>query len=429
MVSATADFDNFNASSFVGYYRESIVQKSTGWKAVPNGSYTVTGADEIHVNYYPVSSTLQVNPNHVDTRNSEWSAHWTPAWTGVASSDISKGVYTYGIETPVNDPTRVGYKFTGWESNTLAGSMPSLPNSGKYIFGATAGAVDTLTATWKANEDTKYVVKHYFQDLNYNKEKYTLRDAENFEGKTDDWLTLSELSNSYDHFTYKEGKVGDTVVDKTQILPDGSLEINLYYTRDKYKIETSSEGSGSIDDTITGIFYEDTKTISYEPKDGYYLQYLVVDDTKIAGKDLNVYLKSYKFANIDKDHEIKAVFKAIPKITVTTEMASRLKNVDVPWNMISVVKITGTDYLGNHYTYYRSIEGAGSVKLQVPAGTYTVSQLGVDRWKQTGVTGVTHCTVSGTNGVCDTSDYDAHVKFINDIVDWSEYSDNDVDVQ
>ena len=392
-----------------------------------SGSETFAQDTTIYAKWIPLTSKLIVYPDSPDAVSAK--PEWAATWNGSSDKQELEGKYTESIDIPL--PQKIGYTFVKWLSNpdTLNGTLSSFTAAATYAYGTVKDTVDTITATWKANDDTKYVVKHHLQDLNYNSVTYTLKDTQKFAGTTDAWLTVADLKNSYNHFTYKECKVNNQVVDKAQILPDGSLEINLYYTRDKYKIETSAEGSGSIDATITGIFYDDTKTISYKPANDYYLQYLVVDGTKITGKDLNAYLESYEFANISKDHEIKAVFKTIPQITVTTEMASRLKNVDVPWDMVSLIKITGTDYLGNEHTYYRSIEGAGSVTLKVPAGTYTVSQLDVDRWKQTAVTGVTHCTVSGTNGVCDTSDYDASVKFANDIADWSEYSDNDVDVK
>lgn len=77
----------------------------------------------------------------------------------------------------------------------------------------------------------------------------------------------------------------------------------------KYKITTEID-NGTITDTETDIPYGDSRTVTWKPKEGYYIDSVTVD-----GKETGVD-GSYTFDNITADHEV--VVKTLPYHTVTT---------------------------------------------------------------------------------------------------------------
>lgn len=74
----------------------------------------------------------------------------------------------------------------------------------------------------------------------------------------------------------------------------------------KWKIETSKDGEGTITDSILGIETGASKTISYSPADGWYVDSVTVDGTAVS---VDSYPSSYTFSNISGDHRIHVVFK------------------------------------------------------------------------------------------------------------------------
>ncbi len=144
---------------------------------------------------------------------------------------------TYNIETPtftLINPTKTGYNFKGWCGGKLvAGAMPALGTTVKVEIGTTGDLL--FAATWTARTDIKYKVNHYLMDT--NGVSYTLKDTKEYNnGTADSYISISDLKQNYNGFTYKEGKVNNAVVTSAKVEPDGSLVIDLYYTRNKYKL-------------------------------------------------------------------------------------------------------------------------------------------------------------------------------------------------
>ena len=131
-------------------------------------------------------------------------------------------------------PERVGYTFIGWYNGST-----------KYDSGTwkTANHI-TLTAKWKANTNTPYVVNHYQQNL-YDDE-YTLVETDNKTGTSD--APLTPARNSYAGFTAPSGQT-------VSINPDGTLVVNYYYTRNSYTI-TFFENGGNDVASITAKYQE-----------------------------------------------------------------------------------------------------------------------------------------------------------------------------
>ncbi len=212
--------------------------------------------------------------------------------------------YDTGNFCTMNDdcPTRTGYTFTGWYLKDSNGSLSEqiYDGAGNAINGTSlwghwdnnwhwryAGDV-TVYAGWKANQDTSYTVRHWKQKLyidgttqyanpkEHNETNYFLADTDNLTGTTDSQVTPA--IRNYKGFTAPD-------VQTVTIKPDGSLVVDYYYTRNRYKIDDtdnndSGNDTGNTDsdkgngiDKITGggeYFFEEEVTMEAYVKTGYH---------------------------------------------------------------------------------------------------------------------------------------------------------------
>lgn len=182
--------------------------------------------------------------------------------------------------------TRAGYTFTGWKCSE-DGNIYAAGTTYRINPGTTALNI-TFIAQWTANKDTKYVVRHWKQKLYLDGTKkyadgsrhdtvnYFLADTDNLTGITD---TLVKPSlKSYEGFTSPS-------VQTVTVKGDGSLIVDYYYTRNKYKIDDGDKKGGSDDgsdtdsdkgngiEDITGggeYYYEEEVTMEAAVKKGYH---------------------------------------------------------------------------------------------------------------------------------------------------------------
>ena len=176
---------------------------------------------------------------------------------------------TYDIETAtftLNNPTRVGYTFIGW---VTADDEQADPEMEMKVQEGSHGAIKFI-AKYTPNEDTKYVVKHYKQQLDgtylesEDPDKDKPDDVDNLEGTSDSKVEP-------DVKTY----VGFTSPDKVEIsiAPDGSTVLTYKYTRNKYKLTWNYVEYGHCeDDVIEGDVYYDQpidKIPVHVLRDGY----------------------------------------------------------------------------------------------------------------------------------------------------------------
>ena len=100
-----------------------------------------------------------------------------------------------------------------------------------------------LVGTWTANPDTKYVVEHYTENLDGT--TWKLEATENKTGTTD--TKAAYPAKTFTGFTYDETKTTWTGKTNTDTVPmikgDGSLVIELYYTRNDYAVSYEYESA------------------------------------------------------------------------------------------------------------------------------------------------------------------------------------------
>ena len=151
------------------------------------------------------------------------------------------------------NPTKLGYTFIGWTrtDDNATEEERTTPNLQVTIEKGSVGNKE-FTANWVANNTTTYVVNHWLQNIDgqfeqYDENNYTKDFAEEKIGQTDTAVTPPVIE--YEGFTSPEAQ-------QAIILPDGSLVINYYYTRNKYTFTLEeAEGVSLIDSTDNGDYY------------------------------------------------------------------------------------------------------------------------------------------------------------------------------
>lgn len=157
------------------------------------------------------------------------------------------------LGTLPNPSNVAGYSFNGWYDSRFGGSPVSpskkVPLNGLTCFGY-----------WSPS-NVNYTVNHYLMNLDGT--TYSLDSSESKSSPSNKVLDLSNLAKTFTGFTFLEGKIGGSVKSYTNVLPDGSRVIDLYYSRNQYKLDVNSyidgkysknmNGAGTFDLTINGV--------------------------------------------------------------------------------------------------------------------------------------------------------------------------------
>lgn len=139
-----------------------------------------------------------------------------------------------------NTFTKPGYTFAGWSTKPDGSVMYADKESVKNL-ATHSGEVITLYAQWEA-EKVSFMVRHYTESLSGD---WELQGTDIKAGVTGNDIIPSAFVKSISGFTYKVAKVKDVVIDKATILGDGSLIVNLYYTRNSYSVVLQKDGGVS----------------------------------------------------------------------------------------------------------------------------------------------------------------------------------------
>ena len=201
----------------------------------PNESITGWYTDKNYMN--KVDSVTLKNAN-VDLYAKVETGHWI-------TFDSNNGSYVApqfvtDKTTEPTAPTRAGYTFAGW-----------LLNGAAFSFGDALDADITLTAEWKAEETVSYTVIHWQENANDN--EYSYKESETKTGAAGS--ETAATAKSYTGFTAQ-------TIEQQTIAGDGSTIVNVYYTRNEYKVRFYNKyGAKEYENlAITAKYGEDIST-------------------------------------------------------------------------------------------------------------------------------------------------------------------------
>ncbi|WP_170841411.1 InlB B-repeat-containing protein [[Clostridium] fimetarium] len=221
-----SDSDTFKSETLK--YKESII--------VPATNPTKFGYD--FKGWGAIALTMPAN-------NISYSAIWegkkhvvTFAYNdGTENSEAISQTYGSNYVLPESTPIRAGYAMNGWYTIALGGNEVD----GNTIM--RINLAHKLYAQWVVGTNTKYVVKHYQQNVEDNEYTQILEDAQSLNGVTD--ANTNAVVKIYSGFTAQS-------FSQLVINGDGSTVVEIYYNRNPYTLTfIPDNGSQNIVSTVT----------------------------------------------------------------------------------------------------------------------------------------------------------------------------------
>lgn len=169
------------------------------------------------------------------------------------------GQYQYGQSVTIEPTVKIGYLWNNWTG--------SLENASQKITFTMFFEDMTLSANATAKDNITYIVNHWQQKINaestdFTSDNYDFIEDDNLTGTTDSLVEYEDLLKSYDGFTVKyeekeevvevedeDGniveEIGNVSINSASIKGDGSLVIDIYYTRNVYYVQYDGNGADS----------------------------------------------------------------------------------------------------------------------------------------------------------------------------------------
>ena len=280
----TSSFKNTSYTSNGTLYAHWKAKPSVAIPVISKTGYTCswnTSADGKGTTYNAGDVTDKLNTQTlyaVCKANSYTVSYNSNGGSGTMTNDTA--TYDSNFITKKNTFTKTGYTFNGWnEKADGTGTVWGLTTSGVYESGKTWKWTYTknitLYAQWKANTNTKYVVKHYKQKLDgtYPSEA---DDTDNLTGTADS--SVSPAIKSYAGFTSPS-------LQTVTIAADGSTVVTYKYTRNKYTFTLgSTTGITTTGSTASGsYYYGSTITLKASANTGYIFTGWTSSNTSLVG--------------------------------------------------------------------------------------------------------------------------------------------------
>lgn len=229
-----------------------------------------------------------------------------------------------------------------------------------------------------------------------------------FKGYT---VTINATSSA--DFTGKQGSDGKVILKNQASITAQNTSTpetktsNAVNTEVLFKIDTKTDGHGTITASMTGISGGSSKTITYTPNPGYELDTVTVDGKKIEKVD------SYTFSNISKNHDISVTFKPTEdnKIILTKKVAEDDVNMS-NGTPTAIFEVSGTDLNGEKHTYQKIVlldsstlkDGYYTASVtfdNLISGNYAASEVDTSRYEPSSIVASENASVSGKVLNCD----------------------------
>ena len=195
-----------------------------GW-SFTNGSNAAIGETltigEANVDLYPVIKEVTWVIFHSNDENSTNATYTPPIYvlTGEKVGDVQ-------------NPTRYGYTFVGWNTQKDGSGTWYNKAGAQKLSDLSVSSNLNLYAQWKG-ERVKYKVLYWWQ--NANDDDYTLHETEELFGETEALTDVNPSENRYEHFHLSTA--ADKSVVQKRIEADGNTAVNVYYDRDIYTVK------------------------------------------------------------------------------------------------------------------------------------------------------------------------------------------------
>lgn len=229
-----------------------------------------------------------------------------------------------------------------------------------------------------------------------------------------------------------------TITSKAGTRAEESKNSNTVSTEIRYKITTSTDGNGTITNSLDSIVGGSDKTISYTPKAGYEVDIITVDNIKV---DNSTYKDSYLFKDVYDNHKIHVTFTPTTdnKITVTKKVHKKDYNLAYG-NLVAIFKCNGTDLNGSTHEYYEivnltkdDLNGDYYTKSvtfdNLIAGNYKVTEVDISRYDLTKVVASSGTTSSNNILNCDlVNNKEAKGTFTNSLTKFNLWSHSNIKI-
>ena len=288
-----------------------------------NGSITGIQNEKVAPDFSPVGSSETPNTNY-------YTSHWTcdkdvtlkdgsviSAGSAMQESDIKEVVVNDNLKFTVHHAPYLKVTYQ-WRDDIPEEVASELPPSKNDVESGVSYDVDRTRKVGDRVEEAKDGQQGY----------WTFNGWDNYTNSTSDTNAINPADPGSITIT------SDTTISGT------------WTFHPLYKITTEVE-NGSIDPNIENIEAGTSEeTINYSPNENYELESITVDGESV---DVSTYKDSYTFNDINFDHHIKVVYKAIPRYNVTYEWQGEHPDKSVPEGQTGILR--DSTYTVDNTTY------------------------------------------------------------------------------
>ena len=193
----------------------------------------------------------------------------------------------------------------------------------------------------------------------------------------------------------------------TPSVPEETKASNVVNTEVLFKIDTKTDGNGTVTASEDGISGGSSRAISFNPNAGYEVDTVTVDGEKVDAKD------SYTISNIAENHEVSVTFKPTEdnKVMLTKKIDADDVNMS-NGTPTAIFKVEGTDLNGKHHVYYQTVrldedtlkDGYYTASVlfdNIVAGNYTATEIDTSRYDLNSILAGQNASVLGDSLNCD----------------------------
>ncbi len=304
-------------------------------------------------------STLLSNVFTMGIEDTTVRARWTVNNYVVTIDGVDREI-AFGETVQLEEPTKEGYTFTGWETTggILEGNNLTISEA-KNI---------TVTPTFSIN-DYKYIVYH--NQMNVSGSGYTLVSADTDEGEATYNTTITPKVKTYAGFTSPNEQ--SLTIKAETVYPPVLNRINYNYDRNQYALTTELNG-GSATGIPSSMYYGASITLPTPTKTGYDFTNWTATGGTLDGNDFTM---SDADASITANYTPKTFSITFNANGGTTPTASKTVTYDSTYGDLPTPTYSGYNFSGWFTESEGGVEIISSTKVNL-----SENQVLYARWKK-----------------------------------------------